>query len=305
MTYDDAEYLHGNIICTSNISVMVIINIRVEKFSPSPGIEPGSLVLRTKRSHHRATPSPIHSIGSNSPPPVFFPLWSDSKLGTSKTAYTVIVATVRFKNMFAFSSDERAFNIESFSHRILNFQSLMAFVQSLSTAAPSLCNSSPERYVGMTSRAVASWSEASCLELALRNAYWFESSWEKKFSHEISASVWDRYQPSLVMHLGSYDSLEQRSERRNWYYEGTTSDSYFKRYAPACIISSKTAYTVIVATVRSKNMFAFSSDERAFNIESFSHRILNFQSLMAFVQSLSTAAPSQCNSSPERYVGMT
>ncbi|KAJ4438686.1 hypothetical protein ANN_14633 [Periplaneta americana] len=35
---------------------------------------------------------------------------------------------------------------------------------------------------------------------------------------------------------------------------------------------SKTAYTVIIATVRSKNMFAFSSDERAFNIESFSHR---------------------------------
>ncbi|KAJ4445346.1 hypothetical protein ANN_07151 [Periplaneta americana] len=55
------------------------------------------------------------------------------------------------------------------------------------------------------SRAVASWSKASSLGLALRNARWFESSWEKKFSHEISASVWDRCPPSIVMHLGSYD----------------------------------------------------------------------------------------------------
>ncbi|XP_069688308.1 farnesyl pyrophosphate synthase-like [Periplaneta americana] len=31
--------------------------------------------------------------------------------------------------------------------------------------------------------------------------------------------------------------MEQRSERRNWHYEGTTSDPYFKRYAPACVIS--------------------------------------------------------------------
>ncbi|KAJ4452070.1 hypothetical protein ANN_03586 [Periplaneta americana] len=46
--------------------------------------------------------------------------------------------------------------------------------------------------------------------LALRNARWFESSWGKKLSHEISASVWDRCPPSIVMHLGSYDSrLEQ------------------------------------------------------------------------------------------------
>ncbi|KAJ4443228.1 hypothetical protein ANN_04896 [Periplaneta americana] len=55
------------------------------------------------------------------------------------------------------------------------------------------------------SRAVASRSKASCLGLALRNARWFESSWGKKFSHEISASVWDRCPPSSVMHLGSYD----------------------------------------------------------------------------------------------------
>ncbi|KAJ4439566.1 hypothetical protein ANN_07693 [Periplaneta americana] len=57
------------------------------------------------------------------------------------------------------------------------------------------------------SRAVASRSKASRLGLALRNARWFESSWEKKFSHEISASVWDRCPPSIVMHLGSYDRL--------------------------------------------------------------------------------------------------
>ncbi|KAJ4444241.1 hypothetical protein ANN_06032 [Periplaneta americana] len=55
------------------------------------------------------------------------------------------------------------------------------------------------------SRAVASRSKASCLGLALRNARWFESSWEKKFSHEISVGVWDRCPPSIVMHLGSYD----------------------------------------------------------------------------------------------------
>ncbi|KAJ4445818.1 hypothetical protein ANN_12503 [Periplaneta americana] len=54
-----------------------------------------------------------------------------------------------------------------------------------------------------TSRAVASWSKASCLGLALRNAFWFESSWGKKFSHEISASVWDRCPPSIVMNLGA------------------------------------------------------------------------------------------------------
>ncbi|KAJ4448524.1 hypothetical protein ANN_10542 [Periplaneta americana] len=54
-------------------------------------------------------------------------------------------------------------------------------------------------------RAVASWSKASRLGLTLRNARWFESSWGKKFSHEISASVWDRCPPSIVMHLGSYD----------------------------------------------------------------------------------------------------
>ncbi|KAJ4430828.1 hypothetical protein ANN_19419 [Periplaneta americana] len=55
------------------------------------------------------------------------------------------------------------------------------------------------------SRAVASRSKASRLGLALRNARWFESSWGKKFSHEILASVWDRCPPSIVMHLGSYD----------------------------------------------------------------------------------------------------
>ncbi|KAJ4437125.1 hypothetical protein ANN_17260 [Periplaneta americana] len=54
-------------------------------------------------------------------------------------------------------------------------------------------------------RAVASRSKAPCLGLALRNARWFESSWGKKFSHEMLASVWDRCPPSMVMHLGSYD----------------------------------------------------------------------------------------------------
>ncbi|KAJ4451214.1 hypothetical protein ANN_02674 [Periplaneta americana] len=53
------------------------------------------------------------------------------------------------------------------------------------------------------SRAVASWSKASCLGFALWNARWFESSWEKTFSHEISANAWDRCPPSIVMHLGA------------------------------------------------------------------------------------------------------
>ncbi|KAJ4452163.1 hypothetical protein ANN_03681, partial [Periplaneta americana] len=54
-------------------------------------------------------------------------------------------------------------------------------------------------------RAVASWSKASCLGLTLRNTRWFDSSWENKFSHEISASVCNRCPPSIVMHLGSYN----------------------------------------------------------------------------------------------------
>ncbi|KAJ4429017.1 hypothetical protein ANN_26013 [Periplaneta americana] len=61
-------------------------------------------------------------------------------------------------------------------------------------------------YIYNMSRAVASRFKASCLGLALRNARWFESSWGKKFSHEISVSVWNRYSPSIVMYLGSYDS---------------------------------------------------------------------------------------------------
>ncbi|KAJ4435044.1 hypothetical protein ANN_23617 [Periplaneta americana] len=51
-------------------------------------------------------------------------------------------------------------------------------------------------------------SKASRLGLALRNARWFESSWGKKFSHEISTSVWDLCPSSTVMHLGSYDRSE-------------------------------------------------------------------------------------------------
>ncbi|KAJ4430034.1 hypothetical protein ANN_22242 [Periplaneta americana] len=62
------------------------------------------------------------------------------------------------------------------------------------------------------SRAVASRSKAFRLGLALRNARWFESSWRKKFSHEISASVWDRCPPSIVMHLGSYDRAKLKSK---------------------------------------------------------------------------------------------
>ncbi|KAJ4451185.1 hypothetical protein ANN_02627 [Periplaneta americana] len=69
------------------------------------------------------------------------------------------------------------------------------------------------KYYQYLCRAVASRSKASRLGLALRNARWLESSWGKKFSHEISASVWDRCPPSIVMHLGSYDSW--RKLRKN------------------------------------------------------------------------------------------
>ncbi|KAJ4434335.1 hypothetical protein ANN_22892, partial [Periplaneta americana] len=55
---------------------------------------------------------------------------------------------------------------------------------------------------------------------ALRNARWFESSWGKKFSHEISASVWDRCPPSIVMHLGSYDRfLDSRLDDKSFSTE--------------------------------------------------------------------------------------
>ncbi|KAJ4427830.1 hypothetical protein ANN_25609 [Periplaneta americana] len=71
------------------------------------------------------------------------------------------------------------------------------------------------------SRAVASWSKASYLGLALRNARWFESSWGKKFSHEISASVWDRCPPSIVMHLGSNDRTTCELERSEYPHHAT------------------------------------------------------------------------------------
>ncbi|KAJ4430984.1 hypothetical protein ANN_19577 [Periplaneta americana] len=82
---------------------------------------------------------------------------------------------------------------------------------SLSTEITNYFQLSTFRHNWHGSRAVASWSKASRLGLALRNARWFESSWGKKFSHEISASVWDRCPPSIVMHLGSYDRCGRTS----------------------------------------------------------------------------------------------
>ncbi|KAJ4437144.1 hypothetical protein ANN_17279 [Periplaneta americana] len=51
------------------------------------------------------------------------------------------------------------------------------------------------------------WSKASCLGLALRNSRWFESSWG---NHEISAIVWDRCSPNIVMHLGNCGRYRNR-----------------------------------------------------------------------------------------------
>ncbi|KAJ4426817.1 hypothetical protein ANN_26616 [Periplaneta americana] len=77
-------------------------------------------------------------------------------------------------------------------------------------------------------RAVASWSKASCLGLALRNARWFNSSRRKNFPHEISVSVWDRWPSSIVMHLGSYD-LVRKARYNGWGYDHPN-----KRYLNSC-----------------------------------------------------------------------
>ncbi|KAJ4448595.1 hypothetical protein ANN_10614 [Periplaneta americana] len=119
--------------------------------------------------------------GGNEPPGFL-------KSNKSKAAYsTELVRVVRCRNIFAFSSDERAFNIESYFRTEVKIEFTV-------------------RKALFWSRAVASWSKAFCLGLALRNARWFESSWGKKFSHEISASVWDRCPTTIVIYLGSYDS---------------------------------------------------------------------------------------------------
>ncbi|KAJ4426155.1 hypothetical protein ANN_26964 [Periplaneta americana] len=108
-----------------------------------------------------------------------------------------------------------------------NFKGKIVPLPAIELIAPTLCRLS---YPGTLpvdralmrlakgSRAVASRSKASCLGLALRNARWFESSWGKTFSHEISASVWDRCPPSIVMHLGSCD--RQRNPVANASYNG-------------------------------------------------------------------------------------
>ncbi|KAJ4429751.1 hypothetical protein ANN_21955 [Periplaneta americana] len=87
-------------------------------------------------------------------------------------------------------------------------------------------NSSAYYYL---SRAVASWSKTSCLGLALRNASWFESSRGKKFSHEISASVWDRCPPSIVMHLGSYDRSGYKRKKNLLVNHLSLNKSFYSR----------------------------------------------------------------------------
>ncbi|KAJ4438437.1 hypothetical protein ANN_14382 [Periplaneta americana] len=85
------------------------------------------------------------------------------------------------------------------------------------------------RYLIIVSRAVASWFKASSLGLGLRNARWFESSWEKKYSHKISAGVWDRCPPSIVMHLGSYGYLASKRNEGDNVCEmgpGSSTESY-------------------------------------------------------------------------------
>ncbi|KAJ4451445.1 hypothetical protein ANN_02907 [Periplaneta americana] len=61
------------------------------------------------------------------------------------------------------------------------------------------------------SRAVASRSKASRLGPALRNARWFESSWGKKLSHEIS--VRERDQKTYLLELYEYKSKRIYSEQ--------------------------------------------------------------------------------------------
>ncbi|KAJ4430365.1 hypothetical protein ANN_22581 [Periplaneta americana] len=67
------------------------------------------------------------------------------------------------------------------------------------------------------SSAVASWSKSSCLGLALRNSRWFEFSWGKKFSHEISASIWDQCPLSIVMYFEHFwDVLKHQHRARSY-----------------------------------------------------------------------------------------
>ncbi|KAJ4442974.1 hypothetical protein ANN_04622 [Periplaneta americana] len=72
----------------------------------------------------------------------------------------------------------------------------------------------------VSSRVVASWSKAFCLGLALRNAHWFEFSWGKKFSHEISASVWGRCPPRIMMHLGRGGTIGSENPVSQISYNG-------------------------------------------------------------------------------------
>ncbi|KAJ4428987.1 hypothetical protein ANN_25983 [Periplaneta americana] len=97
------------------------------------------------------------------------------------------------------------------------------------------------------SRAVASWSKASYLGLTLRNARWFQSSWGKKFSHEISTSVWDRCPPSIMMHLGSYD----RCVDFNTEWHLRTIDFLVRSKMPGV-----SAMTIGAAATRATNSFA-------------------------------------------------
>ncbi|KAJ4427527.1 hypothetical protein ANN_25175 [Periplaneta americana] len=107
---------------------------------------------------------------------------------------TELVSIVRSRNMFAFSSDERAFNIESY------FRTDYIKVNDIRPSEKINTFASP--HISQFRSAVASRSKASRLGLAL-----VRFLMGKKFSHEISASVWDRCPPSIVMHLGNYDRL--------------------------------------------------------------------------------------------------
>ncbi|KAJ4445200.1 hypothetical protein ANN_07001 [Periplaneta americana] len=57
----------------------VTINTRGEKFALAPGLNPGPWFYVPSALTIELRRSPIHSTGSNSPPPVFFPSRPDSK----------------------------------------------------------------------------------------------------------------------------------------------------------------------------------------------------------------------------------
>ncbi|KAJ4441852.1 hypothetical protein ANN_11711 [Periplaneta americana] len=120
----------------------------------------------------------------------------------------------------------------------------------------------------------------------------------EEISHEISASVWDRCSPSIVMYLGDFCSEPLDCTPYTSGRQHSLKCAKGTRCCPVCTVVQQgeidsipaSSYgvhpsalrfprtesrphivnsTELLSIVRSRNMFAFSSDERTFNIESY------------------------------------